>query len=162
MTARPAAPSAPAVVTAPVALRVPELGIDAPLDPVGVTPAGTMEVPERAARVGWYRFGPVPGAPGSAVLAGHVDTARDGPGALHPLARAAAGQVVEVALADGAVRRFAVTARREVVKTELPVAELFARDGPPRLVLVTCGGEFDEERRSYAANVVVVAEPLPG
>ncbi|NAZ88419.1 class F sortase, partial [Kineococcus indalonis] len=158
---RPAAPAPPAPVAAPVALRVADLGIDAPVDPVGVTGDGAVQVPADGARAGWYRFGPVPGEGGSAVLVGHVDTARDGPGALHPLARAEAGQVVEVVLADGTARRFAVTARREVAKAELPVQELFERTGPARLVLVTCGGEFDEQARSYASNVVVAAQPLP-
>ncbi|WP_432573790.1 class F sortase [Kineococcus sp. SYSU DK005] len=161
VAARPAAPAPPVPVVAPVALRVPDLGIEAPVDPVGVTADGAVQVPRDGARTGWYRFGPVPGEDGSAVLVGHVDTASDGPGALHPLARAEAGQVVEVVLADGTARRFAVTARREVVKAELPVRELFERTGPARLVLVTCGGEFDEETRSYASNVVVAAQPLP-
>ncbi|WP_432491861.1 class F sortase [Kineococcus gypseus] len=161
VAARPAAPAPPVPVVAPVALRVPDLGVDAPVVDVGVAPDGGVEVPERAWRVGWYRFGPVPGAPGSAVVVGHVDTVRDGPGALHPLAGAEAGQRVEVVLADGSVRAFAVTARQRFVKEELPVAELFARTGPARLVLVTCGGEFDRRTRSYEENVVVVAEPVP-
>ena len=158
---RPAAPALPRPAPAPVALRVPDLRIDAPVVDVGVTGDGAVQVPADGWRVGWYRFGPVPGEDGSAVLVGHVDTARQGPGALHPLARAEAGQVVEVVLADGTARRFAVTARREVAKADLPVEELFERTGPARLVLVTCGGEFDEETRSYASNVVVAAQPLP-
>jgi hypothetical protein len=34
-----------------------------------------------------------------------------------------------------------------------------ARDGDPQLVLITCGGEFDTEARSYADNVVAFARP---
>ncbi|WP_432495612.1 class F sortase [Kineococcus auxinigenes] len=158
---RPAAPAPPVPVAGPVALRVPDLGIDARVVDVGVTADGAMQVPGDGDLVGWYRFGPVPGGPGSAVLAGHVDTAREGPGALHPLAGAGQGQVVEVVLADGAVRRFAVTARRQVAKADLPVAQLFDRSGGPRLVLLTCGGRFDAERGRYEDNVVVVAEPVP-
>jgi hypothetical protein len=47
----------------------------------------------------------------------------------------------------------------QVPITQLPAAELFARTGPPRLVLVTCGGDFDPETGSYRANVVVHAVP---
>jgi hypothetical protein len=43
----------------------------------------------------------------------------------------------------------------------VPLDALFQRTGPPRLVLLTCGGEFQPELRSYADNVVVVAEPAP-
>ena len=31
---------------------------------------------------------------------------------------------------------------------------------PPRLTLITCGGPFLPEYRSYRDNVVVVAEPV--
>ncbi|WP_127571392.1 class F sortase [Georgenia faecalis] len=36
---------------------------------------------------------------------------------------------------------------------------LFATDGDHRLVLITCGGAFDERSGQYAENIVVVAEP---
>jgi len=36
------------------------------------------------------------------------------------------------------------------------------RTGAPRLVLVTCGGAWDPERRSYTENVVVTAERSDG
>jgi hypothetical protein len=42
----------------------------------------------------------------------------------------------------------------------LPLDRLFAREGPPRLTLITCGGPFLAEFGSYRDNVVVVAEPL--
>jgi hypothetical protein len=45
-------------------------------------------------------------------------------------------------------------------KQALPLDELFRRDGPPRLTLLTCGGPFLAEYGSYRDNVVVVAELL--
>ena len=47
-----------------------------------------------------------------------------------------------------------------ILKTELP-PDLFARTGPSKLVLITCGGEFDRSVRRYKQNVVVVATPAP-
>jgi hypothetical protein len=47
----------------------------------------------------------------------------------------------------------------EVSATAVPLARHFARDGPPRLALVTCGGPFDERTRHYRDNVVITAEP---
>ena len=52
-----------AAVVPPVGLRIPSLGIDAPVRAVGVDADGEMEVPA-ATDVGWYRFGPAPGARG--------------------------------------------------------------------------------------------------
>ncbi len=160
VTARPAAPSAVTPGVPPARLRL--AGVDAPLDPVGVDPAGAMALPEDVDRVGWYRFGPAPGAgEGTAVLAGHVDDAEQGLGALAPLREVEDGAEVQVTDASGAVTRWRVVSRELIEKRAVPLAALFQRTGPPRLVLLTCGGEFLPELRSYADNVVVVAEPVP-
>jgi hypothetical protein len=37
--------------------------------------------------------------------------------------------------------------------------DLVRADGPPQLVLVTCGGEFDRRTGNYADNVIVTAAP---
>jgi hypothetical protein len=44
-------------------------------------------------------------------------------------------------------------------KSSAPLDRLFARDGPPRLTLVTCGGSFDRGTGHYRDNVVVTATP---
>jgi hypothetical protein len=159
-TARPAGPSSPAGQPAPVRLRSDDLGIDAPLDAVGVGRGGAMALPEDVDRVGWYRFGPAPGQEGSAVLAGHVDDEVQGLGALAPLRGAEAGDEIAVTDADGTTTRWRVVARELIRKRALPLEELFRRDGPPRLTLITCGGPFLAEYGSYRDNVVVVAEPV--
>ncbi|MGK5111589.1 MULTISPECIES: class F sortase [unclassified Geodermatophilus] len=158
---RDAAPVAVAQVPAPLRLAVPALGIDAPVDPVGVRSDGAMDLPADIGRVGWYRFGPAPGAAGSTVLAGHVDDREQGLGVLAGLRRIEAGTEVAVTDAAGATTRWRVVAREVVTKQALPLDRVFGRDGPPRLVLVTCGGPFLPEYGSYRDNVLVVAEPLP-
>jgi hypothetical protein len=156
----PAAPAPDAVAPPPVRLVVPGAGVTAPVDPVGVTADGLMQLPGDVRRVGWYRFGPAPGQPeGSAVLAGHVDSWDQGLGSLGRLRTVQPGDPVEVTDAAGATTRWQVVTRRLVAKPDLPLAELFARSGPARLVLLTCGGPFDERTRSYRDNLVVVAEP---
>jgi len=160
VTARPAAPSAVVPVVPPVRLEL--AGVDAPLDPVGVEPDGAMTLPEDVDRVGWYRFGPAPGDDeGTAVLAGHVDDAEQGLGALAPLREVEVGAEVRVTDAAGAVTGWRVVSRELIEKRAVPLDALFQRTGPPRLVLLTCGGEFQPELRSYTDNVVVVAEPAP-
>lgn len=160
VSARPATPSAAEEPPAPVRLSVPGLDVTAPVDPVGVADDGQMALPEDVSRVGWYRFGPAPGEDGSAVIAGHVDDAEQGLGALAPLREAAVGDVVETTDETGTTSRWRVVAREVFQKEVLPLEDLFRRDGPPRLTLITCGGPFLPEYRSYRDNVVVVAEPL--
>jgi sortase family protein len=159
---RPAAPSAVAEAVPPVRLELPGAGVDAPLDAIGVSPKGAMALPSDVDRVGWYRFGPAPGAAeGTAVLAGHVDDREQGLGVLAPLRGVEPGAEVRVSDAAGAATRWRVVSRELIDKQVLPLTALFARTGPPRLVLLTCGGPFLPELGSYRDNVVVVAEPLP-
>lgn len=142
----------------PVRLGIPALGVDAPIIPVGVERKGSMEVPEDVSTAGWYRYGPLPGSRGSAMLIGHVDSRIQGPGVFFGLSKIQLGERVGVQLTGGSTQVFVVVARRFIEKDELP-QDLFAREGPPRLTLVTCGGGFDEQARSYTHNVVVYAVP---
>lgn len=142
----------------PVRLAIPALGVDASIVPVGVEPHGGMEVPEDVRTAGWYRFGPLPGARGSAMVIGHVDSRVQGPGIFFGLSRLELGERIGVQLSGGSTQSFVVVARRSFAKDELP-QDLFARDGPPRLTLVTCGGGFDDRTRSYTHNVIVYAVP---
>jgi Sortase domain len=159
------APVAPAPIPAtepapPVRVRLPALEVDAPVAPVGVDDRGRMEVPLSVATVGWYRFGPGPGAAaGSAVLSGHVDDRDQGYGAFHRLADLAPCDPVLVDLADGGAVSYRVETVTRMPKTDLPVGEVFDRGGAPRLTLVTCGGPFDYGAHGYTQNVVVVARP---
>ncbi len=142
---------------APVGLRVVSVGIDAAVTEVGIRPDGDLEVPAEA-EIGWYRFGPEPGGPGSSVVAAHVDY-NGRPGAFFPLRDTVVGDVVEVDRADGSTLQFEVVSVARHGKDELP-PDLWRRDGAPQLVLITCGGPFDSRVRSYEDNVVVVAVPI--
>jgi hypothetical protein len=160
VAARPAAPATAAQLPAPVHLAVPARGVDAVVEAVGVQPDGQMTLPDDVDRVGWYRFGPAPGADGSAVIAGHVDDREQGLGALAPLREAEVGDEVVVTDSAGTGTRWRVLSRELIQKQVLPLDRLFAREGPPRLTLITCGGPFLAEFGSYRDNVVVVTESL--
>jgi LPXTG-site transpeptidase (sortase) family protein len=148
---------------APVRIRIDGIGVDAPVSAVGVDDEGRMEVPLDVATVGWYRFGPGPGASdGSAVLSGHVDDYEQGIGAFYRLVDLEAGDSVSVELADGTALDYRVRGVERVAKAELPLDQIFARDGAPRLTLVTCGGAFNRATSGYTDNVVVTAEPGGG
>ncbi|GIG37946.1 class F sortase [Cellulomonas pakistanensis] len=161
--ASPVAQPAPALgrsaVAAPARLAVPDLDLAADVVPVGVDDGGALEVPADPRVVGWWSSGAVPGAPqGSTVLAAHVDAAGVGAGPLAEVLRAPVGTTVEVATTDGSTVRYAVTEVRSYPKQGGLPPDLFAVDGPPRLVLITCSGAFVDGR--YTDNAVVVATSL--
>jgi hypothetical protein len=143
----------------PVRLVATAAGVDAPVIPVGVDPDRGLAVPTDPSVVGWWRDGAQPGSlAGSVVLAGHVDTRADGPGALFRLVSLRPRDEVVVGTPAGTVD-YVVEAVRRYPKAGLP-AEAFATTGRPRLVLITCGGAFDGRTRHYSDNVVVYATPV--
>lgn len=144
----------------PTQVTMPRLGLSVPVAPVGVDVDGRMAIPEDVGQAGWYRHGPAPGDEGNTVIAGHVDSRTQGLGAFSQLLDLEVGDVVEVGLADGTTTSWTIAGRETIDKLEVVPRELFSRQGPSQLVLVTCGGEFDGSERSYESNVIVVAQPL--
>jgi hypothetical protein len=154
----PASPASPDSTDeqAPAELRIPALKLDATVAAVGVNAAGEFDVPPSVDRVGWYKFGPgVNATAGSIVIAGHVDSATQGKGAFFRLGVLNRGDSVFLDK-----REFRVVARERYAKTTIPLDTYFARDGAPRLTLITCGGPFDPKTRHYQDNVVVTATPV--
>ncbi|HEX2905163.1 MAG TPA: class F sortase [Jatrophihabitans sp.] len=153
-------PAAQKAYPAPVRLSIPTLRIDAPVIAEGVAPDGQMAIPDDIHTLGWYKWGPAPGAPaGSVVIVGHVDSAVAGTGTFFTLRTIADQAAVQVRTADGRTHTYRVLSRQEFRKTSVPLAAIFARTGTPRLTLVTCGGPFDRATRSYEDNIVVTAVP---
>lgn len=114
----------------PQQILVRDVGLDAHVQPVGVTEEGALAVPADPAVAGWYRFGPAPGSShGSSVLAGHVDSDTGDLGEFAALYDVEPGDQVEVRRADADPVLYRVTARSTVPKDDLPSAT-FRRDGP--------------------------------
>lgn len=163
------APASPSTTTAPrgaidaslwpAHVEVPALSVSAPVQAVGVGEERELIIPSSPMDVGWSQGGPVPGEPGVALLTSHVDTREAGRGVLAGLPALETGDLILVTAADGTVQRWSVVERTQHRKDALP-PELFARSGPARLALVTCGGPFDRDARSYRDNVVVWALAL--
>lgn len=155
----PPGTAAPAPVLTPTRLEIPSIRVRMPVTPVALDRHGDMELPPSPKLAGWYRFGPAPGShSGAVVLAAHVDTPPDGIGPLAALEELEAGAPLVVRAGDTAFRYRVVSVRR-IDKGKLDLDSLFARDGPPRLHIVTCGGEFDRRTRQYEDNVVALAVP---
>lgn len=147
------------VAFVPTSLRMPGLGVNAPV--TGVTSdAGTLNPPEQPKTVGWWLGSALAGADaGTTVVVGHVDSATRGLGALFHLDRVKAGDTVQLTSGHATETYRVVSLHFYVKKAGLP-RSLFTRAGPPRLVVISCGGSFDRAKRSYRENVVVVAEPV--
>ncbi|WP_353809468.1 class F sortase [Agromyces sp. SYSU T00194] len=146
---------------APVRLQAGGIGVDVEVVPVGVTDGDVMELPRDPAVAGWYRYGPGIGDDaGAVVVAAHVDSLEYGLGPFAAFADAPAGTEIALTAADGSAERYAIVARETSRKGSVDWDAVFDREGAKRLAIITCGGEFDWERRTYLDSVVVWAEPI--
>jgi Sortase domain len=151
--------AAAAFTAVPVRLKVPAIGVDARVVPVGVAAGGALGIPASPSVVGWWAGGGSPGQrSGATVLVGHVDSAASGPGALFRLQDIRPGAAVTLT-AGGRAWRYAVRAVRAYVKAALPSAAVFGQQVTPRLVIITCGGPFDAATGHYLDNIVAWAAP---
>jgi hypothetical protein len=139
----------------PARVRVPAIGVDAPLEELTLDAAGALQAPTRFGDAGWYAAGTVPGDVGPAVIAGHVDS-RTGPAVFFRLSELRPGDLVEVAR-GGTWVRFQVVAVERYPKSRFPTDRVYGPTPDPQLRLITCGGVFDRARRSYLDNTVVYA-----
>ncbi len=145
-------------VAPPVRIAIPSLGVKTRLIGLRKERSGALQVPDDAQQAGWYSQGFAPGGDGPAVIVGHVDSYR-GPGIFHQLETMTPGQLISIRRSDGSLGVFEVQSVESFAKRDFPTERVYKGDGTPSLRLVTCGGEFDRNAKSYLSNVVVFAAP---
>ncbi|MEC3977198.1 class F sortase [Amycolatopsis sp. H20-H5] len=127
-----------------------------------VTSTGVLPIPRGLGDAAWW--GEKLGSDhGVTLLSGHVNWA-GAKGPFDELWSMRAGQDITVADAKGGQWVYRVSDLVTVHKDELPAraAQLFGLDGPPRLVLVTCGGDYLGGTDGYRDNRIVTAVPVSG
>ncbi len=146
--------------SAPRTLAIPAIGVRSPLLRLGLDAKGRMETPQPGPhynKAGWYRYSPAPGSLGPAVIAGHIDSAKEGPSVFFRLGSLRPRDSVLVTRADGSVAEFAVDEVRRYSKSQFPSRLVYGNTNRAALRLITCGGQFDRSSGNYLDNIVVFA-----
>ncbi|MQY38839.1 hypothetical protein SRB17_68530 [Streptomyces sp. RB17] len=153
----PGPPPDPLPRSRPTSLRIPSLGVDAPITAIGLDGERQLETPpvDKPKLVGWYQGGPTPGESGTAIAVGHRDTTT-GPAVFATLAFVKPCKVIEVKRADGRTAVYTVDRMKVFDKAGFPDAEVYAPAARPELRVLTCGG-FYSRRTGYTSNVVIFA-----
>ena len=156
----------------PRRLVIESIGVNADVEALGVVlasprPKGApvaleMAVPAQPVNVGWYALGASPGdASGAVTFDGHLDwpvNGKDAPAVFWKLSSLAAGAIIKVVTTDGLTFSYRVASSKPVAaQTKMP--ELFSKNGPAELYLVTCTGKWDGTQ--YTQRQVVKADPVP-
>jgi sortase (surface protein transpeptidase) len=144
----------------PTRIKIPAIGIDAPLVRLDLDRAGAIDVPSDFNRPGWYQRGPAPGDAGAAVILGHLDS-YTGPAVFWRLSSLRPGDTVLIARQDGSQLTFAVQRTVSYSVDAFPSFDVYGVTVRPELRLITCGGTYSASRRQYLSNVVTFAALSP-
>ena len=148
--------SAAAQVARPVSLTIPLIGVKTNLITLGLAAGGAMQVPSTSTVAGWFTGSPRPGAVGSSIIVGHVDS-KSGPGIFFRLPELKKGDDVYVKRSDGTTAEFRVTEVQEYPKDHFPTDRVYGPTPDAQLRLITCGGTFDSVTGHYLSNIIVYA-----
>jgi len=157
----PVAENAHASVALPERVRIPVLAIDTRVEQVGINTKGNMAAPSNYSDAGWYKYGTRPGEKGSAVLAGHLDNGLALDGVFRHLDQLEVGDDIYVETKEGKSLHFVVSATAVYPYTGVPTEMLFTRDDKARLNLITCGGGWLKDAKTYSERLVVYAVLMP-
>lgn len=149
----------PSIIPAfyPVRLKIPSLGIDANVQELGVNAKGALGVPSNFTDVGWYAAGTIPGDKGSAIMDGHVDNGLALAGVFKHLVDIAVGDNIYITEHDGTVIHFIVTGTESFDYLNTPTDLIFNQNNGSYLKLITCGGAWVPNGRTYDRRIVVTA-----
>jgi hypothetical protein len=153
-------------VADPERIRIPSIGVDAPVMKVGLLPNRDMETPPADKNMtGWYspktpkgkkrQFRP--GENGPAVIAGHVDS-KKGPDVFARLGELKHGAEILVTDKAGKTYAFKVADKTQTDKDQLDHGAIWGPTDSPALRLITCGGSFDGSTGHYRDNVTIYAD----
>jgi len=171
-------------VEVPLELRIPSLGISAPVLGVGITPKNVMDTPNGSAndpvwqKVFWYRGSGIPGNPTTATIAGHVDDVLGRPAVFARLKDLRPGNLIVVHdTRTGLDVEFLVTKAVTYTLTQTLDPSVLAQiygsgpvagqgpqpslDGHSHLTLITCTGHWVNGWGTYDHRLAVYAVSLP-
>lgn len=142
----------------PIRLKIPRLGIDAPIDSLGLTSDGDLDTPKTAENTGWYNAGPRPGSLGSAVIDGHFGYANDKPAVFDDLYTLVKGDVFYVEDDKKVTYSFIVNELRSFSPDDDATTVFRSTDNLSHLNLITCQGVWNQGQASYSNRLVVFAD----
>lgn len=143
----------------PSRLIIQKLKLDAKVQHVGIGKKGGMGIPTNFTDVGWYKYGTLPGAKGSAVMDGHVDNGLSLPGVFKQLSSLQEGDDVYVLMQNGNSLRFVVERKDYYDYADQSALNIiFNQDDSSWLRLITCVGDWVPKDRTYDQRLVVTAK----
>lgn len=143
----------------PRELTIKKLDIDANILSVGST-GGVLDAPGSAWDAGWYNQSGLPGqGHGALLLDGHVNDALGSPGIFYNLTSLVSGDKMEIERGDGQTFTYSVVSVQDIPLEKVDMNALLTsvEAGKEGLNLITCGGLYDYQKKTYDHRILVFA-----
>ena len=138
-------------------LIIPTIGVNASIEPVGVLSDGDLAVPTQKPwdGVGWYKYGPQPGARGSAVIDGHLDRPGGSPAVFWKLRNLHIGDIIMVINPGEKLLHFRVMNMKYYTPENAPWKTIFENTTGTFLNLITCAGQWIPTQHQTTLRLVI-------
>lgn len=137
-------------------ITIPNIGVSANIQYVGLTDTGKMATPTNFFDVGLYKYGPLPGEKGSSVIDGHVSNGLGLKAVFGNLKKIKYGDTIYVEMENGNKINFIVT-NISIYDFNEKVPEVFNQNDDSYLKLITCTGSWVKEYKTHNKRLVVTA-----
>ena len=147
----------------PKKIKIASIGVDAYLQKVGVDQDRNVTVPNNVHLGGWFVDSVRPGEKGLSIIDGHYDGRTQSEAIFKDLAKVKDGDIIVIEFGDGRTKAFAVSGVTTTTIKDAP-SVLFSQDpqATNQLNLITCGGTYDRQGRTYDKRVIVSAQLQQG
>ena len=143
----------------PTRLRIPTIHLDAHIEHVGLL-WEAIDTPKNMSNVAWYKFWPLPGEKGSAIIDGHFGWVRGKPVVFNDLYKLHKWDKLYVDDRNGHTHAFIVRELRTYQEDDTMLTVLDSGDDKAHLNLITCQGIWNKTTLWYPDRLVVFTDKL--
>lgn len=148
------APDLPKVIT------IPAISVKGYIQSVGIDQDGLIAVPTNVHLAGWYINSVRPGEEGLSIMDGHKDGTTLG-GIFKNVEKLKKGDNLSIEYGDATIKEFKVVDVKKVSIEDAFDLMYEKREAIERqLNLVSCGGRYNKEKRTYDDRIIVIAEGI--
>ena len=139
-------------------ILIPAIHLDVPLESIGRTKSGALDVPKDFTNAGWFNLGPRPGEEGNAVIDGHYGWKNGVPAVFNLIHTLHIGDTIFVNDTEGKTVSFSVHEIRTYDPAMDAQGVFVSRDTKAHLVLITCSGIWIPSLHTYSNRFVIFAD----
>lgn len=142
----------------PKRILIPKITVDGYIQLVGIDQEYNIAVPSNVHLAGWYVNSVKPGEVGLSIMDGHRDGSSVG-GIFRNIEKLEKGDEIQIEYGDGSIKDFKVV---EVIQVSIEDAFDIMYEKKDSVVrqlnLVSCGGRYLREQKTYEDRIIVIAE----